>query len=263
MGSAGSLVCVGVGMTLGSHLTPLARSYIESAEVVFAGLSNGVVELWLAKIRPDLRSFQSLFQQRYHSVDPYRHVVDAILAEVRAGRRVCAVFYGHPGVFSWPCHEALETASREGHPTHLEPAISTEDCLYCDLGIDPGKYGCQHYEVSQLMLYRRQLDTSAYLILWQAGVANDPAMARLRVTMPYRQLLMEVLARDYPLEHEIIVYKVPSIPVEKPYVDRITIKLLPTVSLDHHATLVLPPARKLEADPVIRERLVAIEAGRT
>ena len=35
----GSLVCVGVGMTLGSHLTPLSRSYIESADVVFAAPS--------------------------------------------------------------------------------------------------------------------------------------------------------------------------------------------------------------------------------
>ena len=35
--STGSLVCVGLGMTLGSHLGPLARSHIEQADVVFAG----------------------------------------------------------------------------------------------------------------------------------------------------------------------------------------------------------------------------------
>jgi len=36
----GSLVCVcvGIGMTLGSHLSPLARSYIEKADVVFAAV---------------------------------------------------------------------------------------------------------------------------------------------------------------------------------------------------------------------------------
>ena len=41
----GSLVCVGLGMTLGAHLGPLARSHIEQADVVFAGLSDGIVEL--------------------------------------------------------------------------------------------------------------------------------------------------------------------------------------------------------------------------
>ena len=44
MGGSGSLVCVGIGMTLGSHITPLARSYIETSDVVFTGLSDGVVE---------------------------------------------------------------------------------------------------------------------------------------------------------------------------------------------------------------------------
>lgn len=262
MGSSGSLVCVGVGMTLASHLTPLARSYIEKAHVVFAGLSDAVVERWLTKIRPDLRSFQDLFRQTHAGQDVYEHVTNAILCEVRAGKNVCVTFYGHPGVFSWHAHELLDIAGRQGHRTHLEPAISAEDCLYADLGIDPGRYGCQHYEVSQLMLHRRTLDTSAYLILWQAGVANDSEMAALRTMPAYRQILADVLARDYDREHEIILYKAPSIPVERTYVDRITIGLLPDVEVDHHATLVLPPARKLEPHAAIRERLAAIDQGR-
>ena len=40
----GMLACVGLGMTLGSHLTPLARSHIASADVVFVGVSDGVQE---------------------------------------------------------------------------------------------------------------------------------------------------------------------------------------------------------------------------
>ena len=46
-------------MTLGSHLTPLARSYIEKSDVVFAGLSDGIMELWLQKMHADVRSLQS------------------------------------------------------------------------------------------------------------------------------------------------------------------------------------------------------------
>ena len=44
---SGSIACVGLGMTLGSHLSPLARSHIEQADVVFAALSDGIVEMWL------------------------------------------------------------------------------------------------------------------------------------------------------------------------------------------------------------------------
>ena len=52
----GSLACVGLGLTLGSHLTPLARDHIEQADVVFAALSDHIVELWLQRMHPDVRS---------------------------------------------------------------------------------------------------------------------------------------------------------------------------------------------------------------
>ena len=44
---SGRLVCVGIGMMLGSHLTPLSRSHIEQADVVFTALSDGIIELKL------------------------------------------------------------------------------------------------------------------------------------------------------------------------------------------------------------------------
>jgi hypothetical protein len=245
-----------MGMTLGSHITPLTRSYIRDADVVFAGVSDRIVELWLAKIRPDVRTFQSLRCQQGRN--PYPQLVDAMLAEVRAGRSVCGIFHGHPGVFSWPPHEALELARKEGYRTHVEPAISAEDCLYADLAIDPGQYGCQHYEVSQLMLCRRCVDTSAYLILWQDGAADDPSLAGLSTTVAYRRVLVEVLARDYDLEHEVVIYRAPMFPGEKPDIDQVKLRQLPSVAMDPHVTLVLPPARKLEIDPVIRERLEAM-----
>jgi hypothetical protein len=35
----GSLMCVGVGMTMGSHLTPLSRNYIETANLCFIAVA--------------------------------------------------------------------------------------------------------------------------------------------------------------------------------------------------------------------------------
>ena len=255
MNGRGSLVCVGIGMTLGSHITPLARSYIETSDVVFAGLSNGIVELWLAKMRPDAHSFQSL---GYTGANAYRQQVDTLLTEVRAGKKVCCVIYGHPGVFSWPPHEAIEIARREGYRAHMEPGVSAEDCLYADLGVDPGKCGCQHYETSQLMLYPPRLDTSAYLILWQAGVADDPSLARLRPTSGYRRVLVDVLARDYALEHEIIIYKAATLPTQRARIERVALGSLPDLDVDPHATLVIPPARARELDLQMRQRLAAL-----
>lgn len=259
MKRTGSLVCVGVGMTLGSHLTPLSRSYIEEADVVFAATSDGIVELWLAKMNPDVRSLQSFYREGKSRAESYRQMVAAMLAEVRAGKRVCGAFYGHPGVFAGVPHEAIELARREGYDAHMEPGISAEDCLYADLGIDPGRYGCQHFEASQLMLYRRRIDPSAYLVLWQVGVAGDRSLMRFATGADYRQVLVDVLTRDYDPGHEAIVYRVATLPTQQPRIERTTIAGLPTLDIDMHATVVIPPAAPLQPDEQIRERLAALD----
>jgi uncharacterized protein YabN with tetrapyrrole methylase and pyrophosphatase domain len=258
---SGSLVCVGVGMTLGSHITPLARSYIEKADVVFTALSDGIIELWLARMNPNVRSFQSLYREGKPRTDTYREMVDAMLTEVRSGKQVCGAFYGHPGVFALPPHKAIAIARAEGYRAHMEPGVSAEDCLYADLGFDPGRYGCQHYEASQFMFYRRRIDPSAYLILWQIGVAGDQSFARFSTPAEYRRILVEILARDYDLTHEVIVYKAPTLPMHDARIERLPLGRLPEADIDMHATLVIPPARPLEPDPEIRARLSALDAA--
>lgn len=255
----GSLVCVGVGMTLGSHLTPLSRSYIEQADVVFTGLSDGVIELWLAGMSKDVRSLQQYYREGKSRRETYQQMVEAMLTEVRAGKRVCGAFYGHPGVFALPPHKAIERARREGYAAHMEPGVSAEDCLYADLGIDPGQYGCQHYEASQLLLYRRRIDPSAYLILWQIGVVGDRSLARFSTGPAHRQVLVDVLARDYPLDHEVILYKAATLPMHRPRIEKLALGLLPTAATDMHATLVVPPAAAPEPDPTTRRRLAALD----
>jgi uncharacterized protein YabN with tetrapyrrole methylase and pyrophosphatase domain len=259
MGGSGSLVCVGVGMTLGAHITPLARSYIEKSDVVFAGMSDGIVELWLAKMHPDVRSLQPFYQEGKSRMETYRQMVDAMLTEVRAGKQVCGTFYGHPGVFAWPTHKAIEIARKEGYRAHMEPGVSAEDCLYADLGIDPGKYGCQHYEASQFMFNRRRIDTSAYLMLWQVGVAGDQSLARFTTGPAYRQVLIDVLARDYDLNHEAIIYRAATLTIEQPRIERIALRDFPVADIDLHVTLVIPPATALQPDTQTRARLAALD----
>lgn len=257
--AAGSLVCVGVGMTLGSHLSPLARSYIEKSDVVFAVMSDGIVEKWLSEMHADVRSLQPLYREGKSRAQTYREMVDAMLSEVRAGKRVCGAFYGHPGVFAWAPHKAIEIARHEGFRAHMEPGISAEDCLYADLGIDPGKFGCQHYEASQLLFYKRRLDPSAYLVLWQVGVVGDQSLARFSTGKAYRQVLVDVLARQYPLGHEIIVYRAPTLALDRFVITRLPLSELAQIEMDPQATVVIPPAQSLQPDQEIRQRLTVLD----
>lgn len=255
----GSLACVGIGMTLGSHISPLARSHIEKADVVFAAVSDAIVELWLKQMHRDVRSLQPLYREGKSRADTYREMVDTMLTEVRAGKNVCGAFYGHPGVFAWPPHEAIRIARGEGYRAHMEPGISAEDCLYADLGIDPGTAGCQHYEASQLLFYKRRIDPSAYLVLWQVGVAGDRSLARFATGRGYRRLLVELLAHDYPLDHEIIVYRAATLPIQAPHIKRMALRKLPEAPIELADTIVIPPAREPEVNGEMLERLAALD----
>jgi len=248
-----------MGMTLGSHLTPLARSHIEQADVVFAGLSDGVVEMWLQRMHPDVRSLQSYYAEGKSRLRTYREWVDLMMQEVRAGKRVCGVFYGHPGIFAWSPHKVIEVARAEGFEAHMEPGISAEDCLYADLGIDPGRFGCQHLEASQMLFFERRIDRTGYLVLWQVGVVGDLSLGRIATGPAYRQVLVDVLSKDYPLDHDVIIYRAATLPIQKPVIQRIALRDLPQTAISTADTVILPPAETLKPDHAIRARLAALD----
>jgi uncharacterized protein YabN with tetrapyrrole methylase and pyrophosphatase domain len=256
----GSITCVGMGITLGSHLTPISRSYIETADVVFAALSDHVVELWLERLNTNVISLQPYYKPGKSRMKTYREWVEVMMAEVRAGKRVCAVFYGHPGIFAWSPHKVIEVARAEGFEAYMEPGISAEDCLYADLGIDPARSGCQHLEASQLLFFERHIDTTGHVILWQLGVVGDRSLGRFRTPDAYRELLTERLCEDYPADHEVIVYRAPTLPVEGPHIQRVALRDFPKAQYTGQETLVLPPARELKPNAVMRARLDALDA---
>ncbi len=259
MQKTGSLACVGIGMTLGAHLTPAAKSYIEQADVVFVGVSNGVVEQWVMNMHSDVRSLQVYYEEGKSRQITYRQMVEAMLKEVRAGKRVVGAFYGHPGVFALAPHKAIAKAKKEGFKARMLPGISAEDCLFADLGIDPGTFGCIQYEASQMMFYHRKIDPSANLILWQIGVAGDQSFAKFSTGEAYRELLVELLAKDYPLDHEVILYEAAVLPIQDTRIDRIKLSQLAAAKVSFHTTLVIPPAEKWQPNVEMRKKLDALE----
>lgn len=259
MQQQGSLVCVGVGMMLGAHLTPRARHCIESAQVLFAAVSDALVQQWLLDMNPRLISLQSHYAPGKSRHLTYREMREAILTSVREGNSVCAAFYGHPGVFATVPHAAIAQARTEGFVASMEPGISAADCLFADLGIDPGQWGCQHYEASQLMLYRRAIDRSAYLILWQAGVAGDRSYRRFSTSAAHLSILRDVLREWYPATHPLIIYEAATLPIQQPRVQTIALDDLPGMQLSMHSTLVLAPAQPLQDCQAVQQRLALLE----
>ncbi|MGH8076819.1 MAG: SAM-dependent methyltransferase, partial [Lysobacter sp.] len=229
------------------------------ADVVFALVSDPLVELWLQDMRPDVRSLQPYYAEGKRRTVTYHEMVEAMLVEVRAGRTVCGVFYGHPGVFALVPHRAIERARSEGFEAIMEPGISAEDCLYADLGIDPGTYGCQHYEASQFMFYQRRIDPSAYLILWQIGIAGDRSLSRFATGPDYRRLLVELLMEDYLPEHEVIAYEAATLPITTARMEGMPLSQIVDAALHLQTTLVIPPARPMQRNQSMLDRLALLD----
>lgn len=256
--SGGSLVVIGCGIQLGRHLTRRAESEIRAADRVFS-LADGFASDWLASIRPDCVRLSRHYRAGRDRRESYRAMERELVAAVSAGHDVCAVFYGHPGVFADVPHGAVAAVRALGLPARMEPGISAEACLYADLGLDPGRHGVQSWEATQFLVERRVPDPSALLILWQVALTGDLALDRFHAEPGAIELLVEKLRRWYPAETPVILYEAAQIPVERIRADRMPLVALPGAAYREHTTLVVPPVRGAVPDRDWLER--AAELG--
>lgn len=259
MSKRGSLACVGIGMMLGAHIGARARATIEQADVVFMAVSDPLVELWLQGMHHDVRSLQHCYGDGRTRLQAYARMEALLLAEVRAGHRVCAAFYGHPGVFAVAPHRAIAQARAEGHAAHMEPGISAEDCLYADLGLDPGTSGCQHFEAGQFLRFRRQVDRGALLVLWQVGMAVFGPEGRQLSMEAWQRLLLQRLLEHYPPDHHVTLYEAATLATARPRIEGMRLCDLIAAALLPQTTLVLPPLLALQPDDAMLALIAAAE----
>jgi hypothetical protein len=134
------------------------------------------------------------------------------------------------------------------------PAVSAQDCLVADLGVDPGDHGWLSYEATDFLLHRRPIDAACALVLWQIGVVGETGA----VTDPqYRHLdlVAERLAAVYGTDHEVVVYEASPYPVASAMVERVRVADLPSAPMTPLATLYVPPATAPSVDGEVAVRL--------
>jgi precorrin-6B methylase 1 len=252
--TGGSLTVVGTGIDTGGQLTPQARAAFAGAEEAFYLVGDPVAVRLLEAINPRARSLHGLYSDRKPRLESYNEMVDTLLAPMHAGRAVCAAFYGHPGVFVYPAQVAIARAREAGFPARMFPGISSLDCLFADLGLDPAVSGCQIHHATDFVVRRTAPDTSSLLLLLQIGVLGQPAHVE-HADWSKLPLLVECLETFYPSEHEVIGYEASPFPVARPLVERVALSGLSGARLSPGMTLVVPPSTEPNADPEMLRRL--------
>ncbi|MBI2380219.1 MAG: hypothetical protein HYV16_05665 [Gammaproteobacteria bacterium] len=254
----GSLTVVGTGINTLAHCSLETKAYIEQADKVYSLVSDVAGQAWIQELNPRVVSLMPYYQfgaqegddyeLRRSRADSYEAMVQAVVGAVQEGQNVVAIFYGHPGVFAFPPHEAIRRLRALGYSARMLPGISAEDCLYADLGVDPGDTGCAQFEASTFLFYKIPLNTASAVILWQIGVVGDHTLQRLRPAAGGLEALTARLRRHYPAEHPVAVYEAATLPVASPRIDWMPLSALAGARVGLASTLFIPPLGRLELD---------------
>ena len=249
----GSLVFVGVGIVGIAQATREAEAHIAQADLVLHLVLDPVTVVWLKSVNPTATSLDSFYAPGKPRVKTYREMTRRITEPVLKGKHVCVAMYGHPGVLVATARESIRRVRKAGLPARLVPGISAEACLYADLNVDPGAAGVQSFEATDFLLYRRRIDPTSALILWQIGVLGEGITrdaARPFSAEKMRALVLR-LQRDYPPGHRVTLYRAPTFPTEPPTITRLRLDSLPRANIRPLMTLFVPPRAQRRPDPRI------------
>jgi len=253
--NAGQLVIVGSGIRAISDLTLDAEAQVRTAQKVLYCVADPVLERRLHLLNPWSESLYGLYDNDKPRIETYLAMVDALLSPVRAGLRVCGVFYGHPGVFAWPTHQAVRIARRDGFRAEMHAGVSADGSLFADLGIDPSQPGCHSLEATDFLIHQRRPDTTSHFILWQAECAGDHGFNFAGYRRHNFEILVEQLMKFYPASHPVVVYEATALPQGKPKIVKTTLDTISKDDLTGISTLYLPPAVERFIDEGMCKRL--------
>lgn len=243
----GSLVVVGSGIQAGTHITVQAERFIREAEKVLYVIPGAWAESWMQSLNETAESLVPLYGENKRRLDTYGQMVERIMGYVREGLQVCAVFYGHPGVFVLPSHEAIAVARREGYPAMMCPGVSAEDYLIAELGFDPAKSGCQSFEATDFLVRHRRFDPHSHLIIWQIGVIGHVG-SRATTKTTGLEMLVDELAKTYGRDYEVVIYEGAPHPQYRSRIERLRLGDLPKARLISISTLYVPPLPDVAVD---------------
>lgn len=250
------LTIVGTGIRAGLQTSPESLICIRNADKVLFLVADLLSHLWIKKLNQTAESMQNLYKKGKYRLEIYNDIVQKILSTLRKAESLCVVFYGHPGTFVYPAHEAIRLARKEGFRARMLPGISAENNLFADLGVDPGVAGMQSYEATNFVLNRYRFDTSAGLILWQIGLFGnaywDP---KYKASSKKLRVLVDYLKEFYGSDHEVVIYEASEFPLGNAKFQRLPLSGLPRAKISGVATLYVPPRVLPSADLDMAKKL--------
>ena len=257
----GSLIVVGTGIRTIGQLTIEAIAWLKRADKVLYVVGDPIAEAVINQLNAEgAESLSHLYAEGKPRVQTYDQMVERVLECVRSGMVTCLACYGHPGVFVYPSHVSIRRARSEGFTARMLPGVSSEDCLFADLGVDPATSGCQSFEATDFLTNRRRIDPTSSVILWQIGVLGEATFKTDKYSLAALPLLIERLLQYYPPTHIVYLYEAAVFQGCEPTIFPVPIHALGHAPLSVGCTLYVPPAYPTITHPGIYYRMTTATA---
>lgn len=187
----------------------------------------------------------------------YDKIRDKILTELEAYNFITVVLYGHPTIFADPGLQAIIAAQKNSIETIILPGISIENCLYADLKVDPGQFGCFHVEATELLLYDKIIDPTAHLCIWQPGMIGNRSAPKPHQKSQHLKLLKRKLKKYYPDDHISIIYEASMYPGVEPRIHKFPLYDIEDQTIGTLSTLYIPPLPQRKPDLEILNQITS------
>lgn len=239
-----TLIVVGAGIKSIAHLTEETKRVIQRADKVLYLVNEDSLKEWIGREAKEAESLEPIYFNSEKRVDAYHNITTHIITEYQRVKTLCVVFYGHPTVFAESALSAVKKIRAENGNAVILPAVSSMDCLFADLQVDPGDQGCFAIDATELLIYERRVDVYAHIILWQIfnlGMHDAKRTQKLNILCDY--------LRAYYLDEQLVcIYEAAILPMQKPRIEWVKLQSLKNVVLSPVSTLYIPPIPRCGAN---------------
>lgn len=232
------LIVVGSGIKSVAHLTEETKRIIQNSDKVLYLVNEELLKQWIVRESISAESLEPIYFNSTKRIDAYTNITSEIVRRYYQYTNLCVVFYGHPTVFAESALRAVKIIQAEKGNAIILPAISSMDCLFSDLQIDPGEQGCFSIDATELLIYERKLDIQSHVIIWQIanlGMFNTQKTTKLNVFKDY-------LSHYYSTEQLICLYEASLYPTQRPRIEWLKLSDLERVKINPISSLYIPPS---------------------
>jgi len=231
------LIVVGSGIKSIAHLTEETKVVIQKADKVLYLVNEENLKSWIQREAQEAESLEPIYFKFHKRTDSYHHITTHIVNEYQKFKTLCVVLYGHPTVFAESALNAVKMIKADKGNAFILPAVSSMDCLFSDLEIDPGEQGCFIIDATELLIYERSVDIHAHNLFCQI---SNLGMYDIKQTQKLN-VLCDYLSNYYPQNTPVCIYEAATLPLRKPRIEWVKLHELKQVEVKPASTLYVPP----------------------